>query len=424
MILAADIWLHVATTTVSYVQLLSSVPPTMSFGRGMSPSCLASYSEFRLHEFPGDLPCSLKIAATAIYIVEGNEGYQTANNLSAVNQLFTVYQDGIPYVLLGDVSASALSVDFSASTIAVNTECTPISAACNLTSHGAASTSFNCSKGFAGDLALDPQACTASGGWIISFFNDSALTELANYGYPVNPIYFGMATVVNVNGHVGQLNNDSDIVVVENGGDAFVLQCTTTVYDVSYDFINGSIANLTEIQLANVSFANIVNAPQQATQYALNVLENGAMRAGFSNTSQELADTMALVYSQTSLGFAAGVFSPRNNLEEQFRNTFLVAKIPFRPFYLLVVLNLLYATAGLIMGIVALWAQEYAGVREIQSRLTISGLVSQCLEPPVVEVQHMSDRFEERYGNRLNVVGMEKLPDSVNEWRYQVWKLD
>ena len=227
---------------------------------------------------------------------------------------------------------------------------------------------------------------------------------------------------MNINGDVGQLYNDSEIVQVINGGDAFVLQCTATVYDVSYNFINGSVANLTEITLANVSLANIVNAPQQETQYALNQFTSGAIRAGFSNTSQELAGTMALVYSQTAVGFAAGVFSPRNNLEEQYRITFLVAKIPFRPFYLLVALNLLYATAGLITGIIALWAEGYAGVREIQSRLTVSGLVSQCFEPPVIEVQQVSDRFEEHRGNRSAVVGMEKAPDSVNEWRFQVWK--
>src|ERR1700733_4093204 len=99
MIFAADIWLHLATTTVPFVQLLSSFPPTMSFGRGMSPTCVASYSEPRSQAIPDDLPCSLRIAATAVYIVGGNEGYQTANNFSTVNQLVTVYQDGIPYVL-------------------------------------------------------------------------------------------------------------------------------------------------------------------------------------------------------------------------------------------------------------------------------------------------------------------------------------
>ena len=159
----------------------------------MSPSCVAAYSEPRVNDTPGDLPCSLRIGASAVFIVEGNEGYQTANNFSTLNQLLTVYQNGIPYVLLGDVQASASSVDFSASTIAVNTQCTPISTACNLASTGGISTPFNCSKAFAGDLSDNAQtACTPEGGWTMSFFNDSGLTNPADYGYPVNPIYIGI----------------------------------------------------------------------------------------------------------------------------------------------------------------------------------------------------------------------------------------
>ena len=315
-----NIWLHIPTD----VQLSSASLPTMSFGRGISSTCAASYTWARVQEIPGDLPCTLKIGVSADFIVGGNEGYQTANNFSTVNQLVIVYQNGAPYVLLADVQAATSSVDFSASTIAINTHCTPISSACNLTFLNGVSIPFNCSNAFFGYPSLfDPtamQTCSPKGGWTMSFFNDSGLTKPADYSNPVNPIYIGMASIVNVNGDVGHLYNESDIVQVLNGGDAFVPRCNATVYNVSYSFINGFSSNTTELKPPSVNMASIVNAPQQVTQYSLNQFPNGAIHARFSNTPQELADKMALVYSQTALGFAAGLFSPRNKSQRTKSN--------------------------------------------------------------------------------------------------------
>jgi len=76
--------------------------------------------------------------------------------------------------------------------------------------------------------------------------------------------------------------------------------------------------------------ATIINAPQQNNlTFATPQYVNGAILAAFSHTSQELADRIALVYSQTALGLAAGVFSIRRNLEEQVQSvTKTVAILP------------------------------------------------------------------------------------------------
>ena len=77
--------------------------------------------------------------------------------------------------------------------------------------------------------------------------------------------------------------------------------------------------------------------------------------AAFSDTTQSFAGKMALVYSQTTVGYSAGVFSPRTNAEEQTRETSLVARLPFAPFYTLIALNLSYAVGTIILAIVALF---------------------------------------------------------------------
>ena len=430
LIFLADIWLHLATTTVSFVQLLPVSPTISSFGRGLSPNCSSIYANAVPGGAFGILPCTLDRGASNTFLIGATEGYKTVNNISTLNQLITVNQSNQIYVLLGDVNAPN-NLDFSASTFGISTQCTPISTACNLESTSGATTPYNCTAAFNGDLTLatlnGAEVCLPLNNWNMTFFNDSRLTEPANYANAPNPVYIGITAIVNVNGDDGQLYNDPEIVHPEHGGDAFVLSCTSTVYDITYNWVNGSAKSISILNPANTTLAGIMFAGLERTSNGQAQLTNGATLAGFSNTSEELAIKIALVYSQTALGFAAGVLSPRGNLEEQSREEFLVARVPFAPFYTLVILNLVYVVVGVFLACLALCANAKRGVRATQVRLSIWGIVAYGFEKQSVKrsFNGQKDLFEENGdGERdLSVIGVTRNSSQcVNDYTFRVWR--
>jgi hypothetical protein len=189
------------------------------------------------------------------------------------------------------------------------------------------------------------------------------------------------------------LSNDPEIVhPCCNGGNAFILGCNTTIYEVMYTWINGSFGTFTSIFPSNLSVASIINAPQQNNvTFGTAKYINGAILSAFSNDSQQLADKMALVYSETALGLAAGVFSPRINLEEQVRNVILVARVPIAPLYALLALDLLYGVAGILLGFFAWCASWKFGVKRMKQGLSVWGIIKYAFS------RHASDQEVMRF---------------------------
>lgn len=389
------------------------------------------------------LPCTLldglADGLTKLFLVGGDEAYQTLNNISSVNQLVTVQHDGQPYVFLGDIGFSS-SVDFSASTIAINTQCKPITRACNAVATD--TTTYNCSNEFQGDL--DPtsgNATTFETVWRMNLFTDAALDEPAefnnSYITSTNPVYIAMATTLNGDIHGmypnGTLDmthtilNDPEILKDNQNSLSFILLCNATVYDATYTWINGSFGNFTDLNPSNETFANIVNGPQEKNStFGINQFANGAILSTFSDDAQILADKMALVYSKTSLGLAAGVFTSRPNREEQTREEFLVSRVPMAPFYTLIIFNLMYAFIGGVVAVFALRASWYCvGVTETRAGLSVWGVVAHSFESTtgtIRKVKKVEDLFEESHDANAThgVIGIEK-GDSAR-WRFRTWQ--
>jgi hypothetical protein len=356
----------------------------MSFGRGFSASCLAIYNTGlageRLYEgfdWNVNVPCNQIPSGS-----NETESFKTANNISTINQLVTVNHDNLTYVLLGDTLASN-SLDFVASTLAVNTQCQAITAACNFASGGNAH--FNCSPLF--NANLTPSNLIQVGGpklpiyyWSMQFFNDSAMTIEAMIEYPTNPIYVGIASIMQMGNNGGQVgfeypNDQSSAVRV------FALLCNSTVYDVTYSWVNGTFSTFSSLTRSNRTSAGVISGALQTSpmNYSNGYYEmtTGAAVAAFtSDTEEGIAEKMALVYSRNSLGFAAGAFAGRLNEEEHVRNSLLVARVPFAPLFTLVGLNGLYFAVAFVTALVSLSSAQSKGVRDVQTRLSIWGLVS------------------------------------------------
>jgi hypothetical protein len=380
-----------------------------SFGRALSPDCQAHYD--------GNLttPCSLSYNILNITdLVGAPEAYKTVNNISAINQIITASpaDSDRTYVFLGDARVPA-NVDFVASTVAINTQCKPITQTCDhevsnvelvlpdgpagfyrlgrrAVSIGttpwqsvtiAGALSFNCSTGFNQNLTNFTAIPIIN--WTMRFFNDPAMTLPASISAPANPIYFGIVAIINSNGNTTSypLYKDPDVfhgnATASAVFDGFILGCNATVYDATYTWLNGSLQNFTVLTRANASAAGTLNSLFQGSSIGVNQLTNGASLAGFSNSSQVVADKMALVYSQTNLGYASGVFTSRRNEREWTRETVLLARVPFAPFYTLVLLNVLYALIALILTVVAVRINAHEqDVNNVRQCLSTEGLVA------------------------------------------------
>jgi len=79
----------------------------------------------------------------------------------------------------------------------------------------------------------------------------------------------------------------------------------------------------------------------------------------------------------------------------------LVSRVPKAPLFTLIGLNLLYALLGILLMLYTLCFAKPSENRDVQARLTLSGLASFCFEDegraraPVEKVERL---FEERAG--------------------------
>ena len=146
------------------------------------------------------LPCTVDEGLGRLYLVGGTEGIQTVNNRSTVNQLVTVQHSGLSYVLLSDINISQ-DVDFAASTVAINTQCKPITQACDAVA--IEWTRYNCSDQFQGEFnTVEANGTSFQTSWRMNFFNDSTLetpaeTTIGSFPTGQNPVYIAMAAVAN-----------------------------------------------------------------------------------------------------------------------------------------------------------------------------------------------------------------------------------
>jgi hypothetical protein len=427
--------MHLATKSISIEQITTNLLPQFSFGRVLTPWCILTAID------GPEQPCSLSSSLGYQSLVGSNEGVKTLNNVSTQNQLITVADSNLSYVMLGDpqVLSNGTNIDFSAEAIAINTQCAPITQLCDVEPNLGVDVAFNCSPEFA--FTLNNQALEPSVDWSVgtyfamTLFNDSKMLVPLLPEYSTNPVYIGMVSIVDqMRGPIDPYNGsgftnpsavpsgvyDNSSVRSAETGVVFILLCNSTVYDATYSWANGSFKEFTKLTKSNASVAAVINGPQlQLPQISYSYFVTGQAVAVYVPTVAELVQKMANLYSTTVLGLVAGSFYGTRNLAEQVRTPIpIAAKVPYAPFYTLVVLNLLCAAIGLVIAILAI-SNRRAG--RVTSLLSPWGLTAQAFESvPENVVQGPGDLFQESRESDANVVGVERVGTS-NNWRFRVW---
>jgi hypothetical protein len=443
-ILGADTWLHVVTTSVDVdIILPRASQATASYGRTLSLPCYNSTFEV------GDLEqCIGKLSPPDQYIFyNASEASQTVMNLSTDNVALSATIDGQNFAYLTSARRTQ-NLDYQADTFAMSTTCTPASTLCALTQEsicldetgcllgqhqkslamtyqcGANLTgNINNNTGFATDTTDGSSFGSSSniGFFIQTFrkpnFSDPIGTASGQTETP-NPFYFAVGAAVSTS---AALTNDPEMISDDLFfNKAFIFDCTTTIYELSYASVGGSVSggNYTK---ANATLSNNVGwTIYHAQALTHNTLESAIISgAQQTSTSQDFGDFFAREFSKGMISMTSAITDPKTNTAEQTRETKLVTHLPKVPFFFLIVLNLLFAVLGIVLAAIAL-ASHPRRTRNLQARLSTAGLVAALLEPSATSTCKKGTGIESVFAEYYNrgqpaETGRVMLVDSVTD---------
>ncbi|KAJ9498712.1 hypothetical protein LTR96_000191 [Exophiala xenobiotica] len=328
---------------------------------------------------------------------------------------------------------SSNAVDFKAQTLGISTQCHIASQRCHADySNG---TSFRCSAGFAGDLSeCMPNVWPASGEYGtcdtgIGFATDAKLSQAAGMnnltdmtgsatGYlpdllKQNPMYFGTwASGFPGDDIKNALFANMDPQVFPGGAvtAAWMLNCTSTVYDVTYTYSDGSLHSF-DATVAAPEWGAFFSAPFSwsttgilGMKQASLALENAAYLASYTaNTSTQMANIWANEFSRAALELSVGVFTARVNDLEQLRNSSVsVARIPLVPLYLLLGFKFVYVVVVIILAIGAYCFTHPAETEIVKAQLSVKGLAAAHFDQPDLIRQDVVKQVQSRLEQAKN----------------------
>jgi hypothetical protein len=390
LVLAADTWLHLVTSTVQIVQ---SVPVQNSadYSLDLSPSCAwTNYSQ----PFEAVQNCTIGYS-TRFSDMKGRRILEVMSNTS---DLMTVlpHQD---YSYFSRPLSDQLRLrDYTARTYAIKTQCEPYSSKCRLASKSMASTPYYCAEAFQGDATNEGFSLGWEPSWNMQLFNDSAMTGNRTNYRASNPFYFAvMASPWSVADRPQY--NDTEIVSAGRYRVAWILYCNASVYDAEYDSVNGSITRF-DTALSNETVTLLIKEQIMRQSFDNLPLRHAAQIAtALANKISDIVATMEASFSQTFLAIGVSSFQPGPAISVQDRVSRLVARVPKPPLYCLLVANLLFVIPGGCLLLAALISSRGES-REVQARLSIEGLVADKFERDRSNTAASSvvDLFEERNG--------------------------
>ena len=409
LVLLADIGIHNFTSTTQISSAVESQTIGAN-GRGLAPHCIG----FSRASNQG-LPCSVvaddAIGANAMAFDPG-EIILMGRNRSRANTPWTLSDHEDPnqdlLLLLPKIDDLDSDQDFQASTVAISTQCQPMTTQCNVRmnegSGGPNETYilFNCTDNFRGVLGAPETVAADTITWTstdsttpdfnfkldrnfqYSYFSDSDLTTPYNSigGVPnsgsdsssntslpdsdlLSTYYLAVAGLVPVQNNAdGQsLLQDTPSAFPLPGSPliAYTLNCTITSYAITYTWSNNYLLTPSDPQnspllsitpLQNGTILEIAHGMQATGMPSLSQAQSLASVVSPSMTA--FARAYANLHSQDTLALIASVMTPRTNLRQARRETLLVAQIPLWSFIGLIVANFAFVAFSAVLAVRAL----------------------------------------------------------------------
>ena len=283
-----------------------------------------------------------------------------------------------------DEDGSNYGFDYTAPTHAMQTTCTAIDSPCDLQVVDD-STFYDCSSIFSGNLSTPANGVFGIPNWNMSFYKmvDGSPEELTTYE-DQNPFFFNVTA---------QINNISDtltstlgylpepLIETEYGNVAFALSCQSTVFNVNYTLVNGSITSF-DGAIASPRLAAIVRAPLQAGFGRYNIYQE-AMLAVFNLARFTYPDdpplphfttSMSRAFSQVSIALSSGAFIYTTNIVQRGRWDIQITQVPKAAVWFLAVLCAGYALIVAVLFAVVMWLRKEEAIKRAQSELGLENV--------------------------------------------------
>ena len=385
---AADVWMHISSTTVPWVTVTPQLIPDSAYSRDLNSTCLNTPTTINT------FGCGIKTGQTDSFAgLEGiSEGLKTVNAVSSFNAVQT---DNATAFLTPANSSN--STDFRAHTYGIKSQCLPISSVCNLSTMGGIPPNYvpiwDCDQTFTGLNLRKPQTYNST----TSEFPNINITTLKT---PQNPAPVALTIVVDtVDAH------DDEFVPFSrttSSSTAIMLWCELNVLDVTYEMSAGKASILSVNQTSAMitwSLLSYLNAADLwQVQSVTQPLWLAAEMDAISGNSTQFADSFAEDFSRIMIGLAAGIMTNASTLEETSRTMSLVSRLPKAPLYLFIISSFLLTVLSVVLVLLSI----QFGSSEIRSLVMA---VQARLTDPVALIQ-------ETYGNDTIMDGKESLDDA------------
>jgi hypothetical protein len=239
----------------------------------------------------------------------------------------------------------------------------------------------------------------------------------------INPVYFALAALIDSSAERAGVNLSTDAAFY-TGPDylTFVLNCSYLTSKVVYTAQNGKLGNFDIMPTTNGSIAEIYHGQISSSSLggAETQLQDILATAALQPSGRALADTWAQLYSKQILSVIGAFTSPRRNLQEQTRKSFLVTKLAIPALALLLSLNLVYLPLGLLLFITAYRQASHIEIRDLFARLSIPGVVMSLFgEAETLSSQGTPIRGFDEKKIVLEAAHVEAVLDARNQYRLQ-----
>jgi hypothetical protein len=379
-------------------------------------------------------------------VLNPTEAYTTLFNVSETHRAQSVSVGGQTYSFYSSQNIPG-DVVYRGQSIAMMSECSPMSRACNLHVEAVddglvAPVGFNCSSALNGSFTTLATSSalllsnkpfyndTGDTNFFLSYYNDSSLTEyrspnLTNLGtqgtnqyfVDAQPSHFAVGAQI-----VGSKALYSDPEIINDtytGAASFLLKCSAQIVQMNYTYLNGEASDITTERAVDQAIAAITAPWIMQNNRVLDTMTVSLRQAALGSSSRDLANAFARTYGHTVLSMGAGAVVDAPSLEESIQLVRQVTRMPKAPFFILITLNGLYALLGVTLGVLAL-VQKPKHVKPVQARLSVVGLVAALFEGEKAEIKatKMSQLFAENdlYAKKKVKVSIE--PSGKGGWRY------
>ena len=378
------------------------------------------------------MKAGIKWAGESAETLLGNSDTNVVQNTSSQQN-----GDAQQYYFLGDIR-SGQDLDYLANTVAVSTQCEVVTQICHLNSTGPGFSCFGYqspSFTYSGEVGVDPTASMAPDNMTttmvgIQFFKDPGLQNPIGLGKQTtelfgaqNPIHFltwskGFPPVDTSKTTFNEMKSNNFLQLDQSGENVFVLNCSTSIYNTTYAWVDGTILQQAQKPAFYPSLAPPTHGAIFSAPFAINSalghlsLENAAALASYKTTPQDLSAQFASGFSHAAVALTAGIMGPTTNLVEQSRdNTELLTRVPKLPLFFLIGVKALYALTSLVVAGLAYFLTGPREAQGVKKRLTVDGLVAGLFEPGTQReeaVKKLEESFDGYKHKESQVVGQEE----------------